>query len=141
MLPTHKIFTWNLKLLWITISNHYVLQHLRCGLLVISELKRLKVCYREDGKVGHNVVHSMYLFTFFKINNLWNNMLQDAWDIYDNLGFKHWIFIKTKVCYKSTKVNVPKWLKTYYPIIYINSLGACVRACVRPSVRRDSSAF
>ncbi len=39
----------------------------------------------------------------------------------------------------STKVCVTN--QTYTHIIYINSLGACVRASVRPSVRRDSSAF
>jgi hypothetical protein len=31
-------FHLKFETLWITISNHYVLQHLRCGLFVISEL-------------------------------------------------------------------------------------------------------
>jgi hypothetical protein len=64
---------------------------------------------RWEGRTQCSSFH--VLFYFWKINNFWNNILQDAWDIYDNLGLKHWIFISTKVSYKSTKVNVPKWLK------------------------------
>lgn len=70
-------------------------------------------CVRGKMGGGKTQCSSFHVLVYFlKINNFRNNMLQDAWDIYDNLGFKHWFFIKSKVWYKSTKINVPKWLKS-----------------------------